>query len=205
MSGKDLELLSNLFSETQVDEEDVQRDRTARLGPGDIGPPKQAPAPKENKKKDPKAIWDDDEVNEDRVLDKISKADKREKPKHDIRYRQQVGTDDVLGAPWSVKDNSTMSCREMIVKVEMPNTKFSTIKLDVTKNEFLVQSPKYLLGLPLPELVNPDKGNAKWDSDKCVLEVILPIVRGENFAHYSMLDDEDCPKLKDYGKSGIGY
>mmetsp|Transcript_4609 Transcript_4609/g.16779 ORF Transcript_4609/g.16779 Transcript_4609/m.16779 type:complete len:99 (+) Transcript_4609:631-927(+) len=98
-----------------------------------------------------------------------------------------------------------MSCREMIVKVEMPNTKFSTIKLDVTKNEFLVQSPKYLLGLPLPELVNPDKGNAKWDSDKCVLEVILPIVRGENFAHYSMLDDEDCPKLKDYGKSGIGY
>mmetsp|Transcript_4607 Transcript_4607/g.16776 ORF Transcript_4607/g.16776 Transcript_4607/m.16776 type:complete len:82 (+) Transcript_4607:176-421(+) len=79
LQGKDLELLSNLFSETQVDEEDVQRDRTARLGPGDIGPPKQAPAPKENKKKDPKAIWDDDEVNEDRVLDKISKADKREK------------------------------------------------------------------------------------------------------------------------------
>ena len=39
------------------------------------------------------------------------------RPKHDIRYRQQVGTDDVLGAPWSVKDNSSMSCREMIVKV----------------------------------------------------------------------------------------
>lgn len=50
----------------------------------------------------------------------------------------------------------------------------------------------------MQENVNPDKGSAKWDSDKCQLEVVLPIVRGENFAHYSMLDDPDCPKAKDF-------
>ena len=42
-----------------------------------------------------------------------------------------------------------MSCKEMVVRVTMPETKFSTVKLDVNKNEFLVQSPKYLLGITL--------------------------------------------------------
>ena len=31
------------------------------------------------------------------------------------------------------------------------------MKLDVNKNEFLVQSPKYLLPLPLAECVDSDK------------------------------------------------
>eukprot|EP00293_Proteomonas_sulcata_P019540 CAMPEP_0184295424 /NCGR_PEP_ID=MMETSP1049-20130417/6260_1 /TAXON_ID=77928 /ORGANISM="Proteomonas sulcata, Strain CCMP704" /LENGTH=168 /DNA_ID=CAMNT_0026603907 /DNA_START=21 /DNA_END=527 /DNA_ORIENTATION=- len=167
------------------------------MTPGDIGP---APAPAEQKakKKDPNAIWDEEEVDEQNILSKVDKNDKRVKPKYDLRYRQDIKTDDALGAPWSVQDNSSMSCRQLIIKVDMPGTKFSTVKLDVTRTEFLVQAPKYLLALPLSESVNPDKGNAKWDSDKDVLEVILPIVRGENFAHYSMLDDPDCPKMKDF-------
>jgi len=84
-----------------------------------------------------------------------------------------------------------MSCNEIVIRVTMPDTKFSTVKLDVNKNEFLVQSPKYLLGLPLAESVDSDKGSAKWDSDTCVLEVVLPIVRGADFAHYSQLDDPE--------------
>eukprot|EP00281_Chroomonas_sp_CCMP1168_P006418 CAMPEP_0206275230 /NCGR_PEP_ID=MMETSP0047_2-20121206/35611_1 /ASSEMBLY_ACC=CAM_ASM_000192 /TAXON_ID=195065 /ORGANISM="Chroomonas mesostigmatica_cf, Strain CCMP1168" /LENGTH=169 /DNA_ID=CAMNT_0053704565 /DNA_START=33 /DNA_END=542 /DNA_ORIENTATION=- len=159
------------------------------MGPGDIGPSKQAEVVVPKKKADPNAIWDDEEVGEGRLLNKVDASDKRARPKYDLRYRQKISSDDACGAPWSVQDNSSMSCRDIVIKVEMPDTKFSTVKLDVTKNEMLVQSPKFILALPLAENVDSDKGSAKWDSDKCVLEVVLPIVRGENFAHYSMLDD----------------
>eukprot|EP00284_Hemiselmis_tepida_P012456 CAMPEP_0174926656 /NCGR_PEP_ID=MMETSP1355-20121228/13132_1 /TAXON_ID=464990 /ORGANISM="Hemiselmis tepida, Strain CCMP443" /LENGTH=205 /DNA_ID=CAMNT_0016172709 /DNA_START=16 /DNA_END=633 /DNA_ORIENTATION=+ len=197
--GGELAQLSNMLDEsTKLEEEMAAKKSVENMGPGDIGPPKKAPEPAPKKPADPNQIWDDEEVGEGRLLNKVDESDKRPRPKYDIRYRQKISSDDALGAPWSVQDNSSMSCREIIVKVEMPGTKFSQVKLDVTKNEILVQAPKFLLALPLSENVNPDKGSAKWDSDKDALEVILPIVRGEMFAHYSMLDDPDCPKAKDF-------
>ena len=105
--------------------------------------------PKAEKKSDPNQIWDDEEVGEGRLLNKVDEKDKRPRPKYDIRYRQKISSDDALGAPWSVQDNSSMSCRDIIVKVEMPDTKFSTVKLDVTRNEIMVEAPKFLLALPL--------------------------------------------------------
>eukprot|EP00287_Rhodomonas_sp_CCMP768_P005356 CAMPEP_0196720406 /NCGR_PEP_ID=MMETSP1091-20130531/3215_1 /TAXON_ID=302021 /ORGANISM="Rhodomonas sp., Strain CCMP768" /LENGTH=194 /DNA_ID=CAMNT_0042061639 /DNA_START=57 /DNA_END=641 /DNA_ORIENTATION=- len=188
--GGDLQMLSSMLQESQQQEEErEEQNRVATMGPGDIGPKKSPAEEKPAKKVDPNAIWDEDEVDEGRILSKVDKGDKRERPKYDLRYRQDIKTDDALGAPWSVQDNSSMSCRQIVIKVDMPGTKFSTVKLDVTRKEFLVQAPKYLLALSLSEDVNPDKGSAKWDSDKDQLEVILPIVRRDDFAHYSMLDD----------------
>ena len=34
-------------------------------------------------------------------------------------------------------------------QITMPDTKFSTVKLDVNRKELLVQAPKFLLALPL--------------------------------------------------------
>jgi len=200
IGGHDLTALSTMLSDGEKQEEErLEQQRVASMGPGDIGPKKPLPPPE--KPKDPKAIWDEDEVDENKLLSKIKKSDKREKPKYDLRYRQKINTDDALGAPWSTQDNSSMSCKEIVVRVTMPDTKFSTVKLDVNKNEFLVQSPKYLLGITLAEHVDSDKGSAKWDSDTCVLEVILPIIRGEDFAHYSQIDDPEFNrKLKDIPK-----
>lgn len=206
MNFGEMEQLSNMLTESaKLEEEYMEKQKIHSMGPGDIGPPKQVGQVKEpeKKKSDPNAIWDEEEVAEGRLLSKVEDNDKRMRPKYDLRYRQKISSDDALGAPWSVQDNSSMSCREIVIKVEMPDTKFSTVKLDVSKNEFLVQAPKYLLGLPLSECVDSDKGSAKWDSDKCVLEVVLPIVRGEMFAHYSMLDDPNCPKMKDLDVEGI--
>ncbi len=31
------------------------------------------------------------------------------------------------GAPWSTQDNSSMSCKELVIRVTMPDTKFSTV------------------------------------------------------------------------------
>mmetsp|Transcript_46874 Transcript_46874/g.68835 ORF Transcript_46874/g.68835 Transcript_46874/m.68835 type:complete len:204 (-) Transcript_46874:4-615(-) len=193
MGLTDLSALSNMLSEGEkMEEQKIEQDRVAKMGPGDIGPKKALPPPE--KPKDPKAIWDEDEVDTSKLLNKVKKTDKRERPKYDLRYRQQINTDDALGAPWSVQDNSSMSCKDIVIRVTMPDTKFSTVKLDVNTNEFLVQSPKFLLALPLSENVDSDKGSAKWDSDTCVLEVILPIVRGADFAHYSQLDDPEFNK-----------
>jgi hypothetical protein len=38
------------------------------------------------------------QVDESRLLNKIKKTDKREKPKYDLRYRQKINSDDALGA-----------------------------------------------------------------------------------------------------------
>eukprot|EP00286_Rhodomonas_abbreviata_P027387 CAMPEP_0181314152 /NCGR_PEP_ID=MMETSP1101-20121128/14655_1 /TAXON_ID=46948 /ORGANISM="Rhodomonas abbreviata, Strain Caron Lab Isolate" /LENGTH=195 /DNA_ID=CAMNT_0023421205 /DNA_START=39 /DNA_END=626 /DNA_ORIENTATION=+ len=190
LGGFELEALSTMLQESSEKQDEAEeQQRVAAMGPGDIGPKKPAAPVKPEKKVDPNAIWDEDEVDEAHILNKVDKADKRARPKYDMRYRQKINTDDALGAPWSVQDNSSMSCREIVIKVDMPGTKFSTVKLDVTRKEFLVQAPKYLLPLSLSEDVDPDKGSAKWDSDKEQLEVVLPIVRGDMFAHYSMLDD----------------
>ena len=40
----------------------------------------------------------------------------------------------------------------------------------------VVQSPHFYLNKLLPYTVNKDKGKAKFDSDKYILEVTLPVV-----------------------------
>ena len=74
----DLTLLSEMLNESAKleDEKNSQR-QIAHLGPGDIGPPKSKEAGKVEKKKDPKAIWDDDEVDEARLLNSVPKSDSR--------------------------------------------------------------------------------------------------------------------------------
>ena len=64
MGAHDLSQLSNMLSEgAKLEEERVEQQLVAKMGPGDIGPKKQ-PLPPPEKPKDPKAIWDEDEVRE---------------------------------------------------------------------------------------------------------------------------------------------
>ncbi|KAJ1492179.1 hypothetical protein T484DRAFT_3009176 [Baffinella frigidus] len=142
LGGNDLMMLSSMLDETNLSEETAEKDRVKQLGPGDIGPPKKAPQEKPAKKKDPNAIWDEEEVGETSLLKDAKNTEKRQKPKYDMRYRQKITTDDALGAAWSVQDNSSMSCRELIIKVTMPDTKFSTVKLDENRKELLVLTSK---------------------------------------------------------------
>ena len=62
------------------------------------------------------------------------------------------------------------------MKVWLPNTKFAHVQLDIKNGMFQVQSPKFFLNKLLPYQVDKDKGKAKFDSDKCVLEVTLPVL-----------------------------
>jgi len=64
MGAHDLSQLSNMLSEgAKLEEERVEQQLVAKMGPGDIGPKKQ-PLPPPEKPKDPKAIWDEEEVCE---------------------------------------------------------------------------------------------------------------------------------------------
>ena len=68
----------------------------------------------------------------------------------------------------------------MLVKVWLPDTKFSNVQLDVkgkSKQQLVVQSPNYYLSTMLPYPVEKEKGKAKFDSDKGVLSVTLPTIR----------------------------
>jgi hypothetical protein len=91
-------------------------------------------------------------------------------------YKQSVGTEDIfLGL--SDKDPSSSSCNSILVKVWLPNTKFSQVQLDVQSGAIIVQSPNFVLNKLLPYQVDKENGKAKFDSTKCVLEVTLPVIK----------------------------
>jgi len=80
--------------------------------------------------KDPKAIWDVDELEENIDIDD-DVDDGRERPKYEFLYRQAVGTEDAyLGS--NDKDPSSTCCEGMILRVELPGTpSMADIDLDV--------------------------------------------------------------------------
>ncbi|CAK4782233.1 unnamed protein product [Aphanomyces euteiches] len=87
--------------------------------------------------KDPKAIWDVDEIASDGEDDE--EGDLRSRPKHEILYKQDVMTEDVfLGL--GDKDPSVAHCDAMVVKIAFPSHSLNEIDLDVTAHKLVAQS-----------------------------------------------------------------
>lgn len=122
---------------------------------------------------DPKLqIWTEEEVN----VKAEEMPDDRPQPDYEILQRQAVGTEDVfLGL--SNKDPSSNCCDSILVKIWLPNTKFANVSLDIKGQSIMVQSPNFVLNKLLPFVVDKDNGKAKFDSDKCLLEVTLPVLK----------------------------
>ena len=117
-------------------------------------------------------IWSEEEV----AVKAEELPDDRPAPEYEILYKQSVGTEDIfLGL--SDKDPSSNSCNSILVKVWLPNTKFSQVQLDVQSGAIIVQSPNFVLNKLLPYQVDKENGKAKFDSTKCVLEVTLPVIK----------------------------
>jgi hypothetical protein len=137
--------------------------------------PKPAPVPAPVvKAKDPDAIWSPEEVDEaEDALEDFS-GDHRARPEHEVLYKQRIGAEDVylgLGG----KNNSSMGCDELVVKFKLPGTEFKDITLDSARTSVTVKTPKFAIALPLPRRVDPQNGSAKWEKDREVLVVTLPI------------------------------
>ena len=79
-------------------------------------------------------------MQEATLLDDGIEGDSRKKPEYVLKYKQAISANDAfLGM--SGRDPSSMSCEELVITVQLPNTKFKDVKLDVTRKELLVQTP----------------------------------------------------------------
>ena len=65
---------------------------------------------------------------------------------------------------------------ELVLKVTLPNTKLADIDLDVRPTFVRVGAPRYKLKAQLTERVDESKGNAKWDGERSLLTVTMPII-----------------------------
>ncbi len=129
---------------------------------------KEKEAEEEKHKKDT-AIWDEKEVSS---VDWKKKAEGRKEPEYELLYKQSVGTEDVyLGL--SGRDPSSACCDSFALKVKMPGAKLKEISVDLKEQAVVIQSPTYFLYQYMQYPLVKDKAKAKWDPDKCVLDLTV--------------------------------
>ena len=100
---------------------------------------------------------------------------------YEFIYKQAVATTDAyLGM--SGKDPSSICCEELLVRVALPGARSAAeLELDVKPRHLRLSSVAYRLFLALPHRVDEQRGSAKWDASKRVLDICLPIIREDDF------------------------
>ncbi|KAA0189643.1 PIH1 domain-containing 3 [Fasciolopsis buskii] len=154
----------------------------AKMKPSDIGPKKtkttEAKGDENEKEKNLEDIWDVDEIPEGTQFEDVH--DPRPQPEYELFYKQSVTTEDIY-LQMGMKNPTTASCEFLVARIKLPETKSEDIKLDV-KDKFLdLRTPKFKLGLYLPNPVDPDSSKANWSEDKEVLEVVMRNKREYDF------------------------
>ncbi|XP_015264428.1 PREDICTED: protein PIH1D3 [Gekko japonicus] len=180
------ELLSGPRDEDEDDDELEQGPTSAasNLGPGHIAAPMSVKpsATTQLKSGNSKEIWSAEEVPEGSEYD--DSCDSREQPEYEILFKQQVGAEDLfLGM--SRKDPSTACCEDMLIKIQLPDTKASDITLDIKEKVLDLRSPQKKLLLHLPHPVDPNSGRACFLSEKGTLEVTLRMKRELDFINFA--------------------
>eukprot|EP00731_Ephydatia_muelleri_P030895 Em0022g409a len=127
-----------------------------------------------------KDIWSEGEVP---VGQQFDYDDPRPEPEYELVFKQAVTTEDVfLGM--SLKNPTTASCEDLVVRIKLPGADFKQVNLDITESFLDCRSPQFRLGLHLPHRVQPDTSKARWLSDKEILEVTLKSNRDYDFINY---------------------
>uniref|UniRef100_A0A8C5TVG7 Dynein axonemal assembly factor 6 n=1 Tax=Malurus cyaneus samueli TaxID=2593467 RepID=A0A8C5TVG7_9PASS len=91
------------------------------------------------KSENKKNIWNTEEVPEGSEFDDT--WDLREQPEYEILFKQHVGTEDVFFG-MTGKDPSTACCEDMVIKIKLPDTKYSDITLDIQDKVLDLRTPK---------------------------------------------------------------
>ena len=144
--------------------------------PGMIGPPKTAARPKKavQAKNDPNEIWSESEVLEAGDVDDVD--DGRAQPEYELVFKQNVTPEDYFLGVDPLRHPGISCSDELVLKVTLPETKLADIDLDVRPTFVRLGAPRYKLKVHLGERVDDAKGNAKWDAEKSLLTVSLPIL-----------------------------
>ncbi|XP_050166462.1 dynein axonemal assembly factor 6 [Myiozetetes cayanensis] len=186
-SGSSLQCLAKLLQDAQEEEDDDDDDsRCSSVGaltPGTIGPAKkETTGTFQVKSENRKTIWNTEEVPEGSEFDDT--WDPREQPEYEILFKQSVGTEDVFFG-MTGKDPSTACCEDIVIKIKLPETKYSDITLDIQDKVLDLRTPKKKLLLHLPYPVNSKEGRARFLSEEEILEVTLRLSRQFDFLNFA--------------------
>ena len=183
----ELEGLTSLLGNANAEEELAPSPHARSLaGPGSIpvkidpnAPPAVPAVLTRGKVKDPKEIWDVDELPDHGQLEEEEFDDGRAIPDIEYIYKQAIGVEDAyLGMDPTGPNPSSTSCETLVCNVSLPGTtSMAEIQLDVTQKSISVLTPQYKLRTYLPHEVRDKDGRAEWLKDMNVLRVTLPIVR----------------------------
>jgi hypothetical protein len=121
---------------------------------------------------DPKDIWQPDEILYEDAL--IDWKDDRPTPRYEFSYKQVVGTEDTL-LGMTEKTPLTADCSHLVVKIHFPLSSMKDLDLDVTRHRIKASSKTHHLFTYFPVTVEAEQGNAKFDKQKEVLTITLPI------------------------------
>ncbi|KAM6300225.1 dynein axonemal assembly factor 6 [Aegotheles albertisi] len=185
-SGSSLQLLAKLLhgaeEEDDDDEEHVPRCSVSTMTPGSIGPvERETTGAYQVKSENRKTIWNPEEAPEGSEFDDT--WDTREQPEYQILFKQCVGTEDVFFG-MSRKDPSTACCEDMVIKIKLPETKYSDITLDIQDKVLDLRTPKKKLLLHLPYQVDSKNGKARFLPEEETLEVTLRLSRMFDFINF---------------------
>ncbi|CAB3231003.1 unnamed protein product [Arctia plantaginis] len=150
----------------------------------DISASRNEAPPVENNK--PKTIeeYEEEEAKELEKLGQVgSGLGDRRTPEYTMNYQQSVSAEDVY-LQIGPKTPSSASCENLIVRINLPGDKKENVDLSVNNTSVTVSSPQYLLKLPLPHGIDPDRSKANWDSDQETLMLTLRLDREFDFVNF---------------------
>ncbi|XP_055249374.1 dynein axonemal assembly factor 6 [Moschus berezovskii] len=178
-----LQAISKLLYPEEDDFESEQSSAMGAMGPGNIGPPKR----EENKvipqtsSENCEEIWNPEEVSEG--AEHRDTWDVRDTPEYEIVFKQQVGTEDMfLGL--TRKDASTACCKDLVVKVKLPNTNPSDIEIDIQETILDLRTPNKKLLVTFPHPVDYINAKAFYILDTETLEVTMTMKRELDFINF---------------------
>lgn len=124
--------------------------------------------------------WLEEQQKEDELL-----LETRKVPNYKISYKQAVGTEDLF-LQMGNKTSSTISCEEILISIELPEetVQVDQMDLDITENEIDLKTPVYRLKIPLVHSIEPDIGNAKYDTENKLLTLTLKMKREFDFVNF---------------------
>ena len=91
-----------------------------------------------------------------------------------------MGTEDVfLGLSGSTP--SSNNCQEITYKIYLPGAVLKDIQIDLNDKQMVIQTKDYYLCQYFQYKTESKKTKAKFIADKHILELVLPIVRENDF------------------------
>ncbi|KAL8604815.1 hypothetical protein ACOMHN_028443 [Nucella lapillus] len=122
---------------------------------------------------------------------KETKKDDATTPKYTIVHRSEIDMQEYRNAP-DAKPSTRP--RELVIKIELPLLKSAAqANLDIFERRLTLESSPptaYKLDLTVPYPVDDEKGSAKFDKQKRILVVTLPVVSDKSPSMPSFINDD---------------